>query len=85
MDEAVESRQAELIGQVAGALRRRGLTTPAILFLEANKPFSFVLSQLLLVAEPLLGFFVAPQRSRELAALLEDQTNIETLIQQLEQ
>ena len=79
----VEQRD-KLIAELAVSIRRRKLITPAIMFLEANKPFSFVAGQLLLVAEPVLGLFIEKNRTREFALLLDDRENVELLLQQLE-
>ena len=73
-----------LIDELATGIQRRKLIGPAILFLEANKPFSFIGSQLLLMAEPLLGIFVPDEKVRDLALLLEDRANVERLLQRLE-
>jgi hypothetical protein len=56
-----------------------GLASPAILVLEALKPFSFIAGQGLLLAEPLLG-----PRLGEMAALLGDRANLERFITRLE-
>ena len=72
------------IERVAQTLRRWGMTMPAILFLEAHKPFSFIISQALLVAEPVLGIFVGQDRPRQLARFLEDEGQIERLLVRLE-
>ena len=77
-------RKNELIGQMAAAIVRWRMTTPAIMLLEANKPFSFIASQMLLIAEPSLGIFVGRERWREWAALLEDRQNVELLLRRLE-
>ena len=79
-----QTQREELITRVARAIERWGMTAPAIMFLEANKPISFIAGQLLLVAEPILGFFVGYDRSRQYALLLEDQESVELLVQRLE-
>jgi hypothetical protein len=79
-----ETQRIELCQTVASTLRRWGMTTPAILFLESNRPFSFFAGQFLLVAEPLLGLFVRTARSREVARLLDDPASVELLLQHLE-
>jgi len=61
-----------------------GLIAPAIMLLEAHKPFSFIAGQALIVAEPLLSLFTDAGACREYAMLLEDRDSIEALLQQLE-
>ena len=46
-----------MIDRLAGQLQRWELAQPAILFLEATQPLSFVASQGLLLCEPVLSFF----------------------------
>jgi hypothetical protein len=77
-------RQEKLIEELSGHVNRWGLVAPGIALLEANKPFSFLGSQLLLFVEPLLNFFVSPAVTSEYVSLLEDRDNVERLIRQLE-
>jgi hypothetical protein len=74
-----------LIERLAQKVSRWGLTAPAILFLEANKPFSFIGSQVLLFFQPLLGFLLGDEIMGGYAQLLEDQANVERLLHLLEQ
>jgi hypothetical protein len=74
-----------LLERLAQKLSRCGLTAPAILFLEANKPFSFIGSQVLLFFQPLLGFLLDDEIIGGYAQLFEDQANVERLLHLLEQ
>ncbi len=85
MDTLSMARQDEIIERLAQQVQRWGLPAPAILFLEAHKPFSFLGSQLLLFAQPLLGFFVTDGLVRDVAVLLEEPENVERLIVRLEE
>ncbi len=78
------SRRDELIGAIAGRLRAWNLSSPAILLLHMHAPLSFLLSQLLLFAQPVTGFFAIEALTRDLAFLLEEPENIERLIERLE-
>ena len=69
---------------LARRIARWELVTPAIIFLEANKPLSFVGSQVLLMLQPVMGLFVAHELTTDLAALLADRDRLETLIARLE-
>ena len=77
-------RRDELIAQVADRINYWGLSVPGIVFLEANKPFSFLASQFLLFLQPLCRSFVASEVTDEYIRLLEDRGNVERLIQKLE-
>lgn len=78
------TRRDALIEDLAQKIARLGLTTPAILFLEAHKPLSFLGSQALLFSQPLLGFLLGDETARDYALLLEDQENVEQLLRSLE-
>ena len=70
--------------KVANKIINLGLTTPAILLLEAHKPLAFVGSQLLLVAQPTLDVFLPPNLIRNTSNLLSDPNQLEKLITRLE-
>ena len=73
-----------LVERLARLISRWGLATPAILFLEANKPLSFVGSQALLLLQPMTDLFMARELTADLAALFADRDRLETLISRLE-
>ena len=60
MELSVDQRDL-LVERLAQKIYSCGLTAPAILFLEANKPFSFIGSQALLFFQPLLGFLLGDE------------------------
>lgn len=66
-------------------LVRRGLTVPAIMFLESIKPLGFVAGQFLRCAAPFFSLFVAPERLAALSAQLEERDGIERFVQRIEQ
>ena len=77
-------RRDEMIEALACRVEALGLTTPAVLMLEAHRPLSFLGSQAIFVLQPLLSFALESQTSREYAELLEDRDNVERLIRRLE-
>lgn len=76
-------RREQLIGELAARIARWGLITPVILFLEVNRPFSFIGSQALLLFQPLLSPLLG-NRVAEYAQLFEDRASVERLLQRLE-
>jgi hypothetical protein len=62
-----------------------GLTGPAILLLEAHKPWAFLGSQLILVVQPALDSFLPRHLLENLALMLSEDDQIEQLIVTLEQ
>jgi hypothetical protein len=74
-----------LIDSIASAVVRRGMETPAVLFLELNRPLAFLYSQGLHFATPLLGVFAAPEKVSRLAYLLDCPDKVEQLIARIEE
>ncbi len=75
----------EAVNAVAGKIVARRLESPAVLFLEMHRPLSFIASQGLLVALPLLGPLVGSQAIVGFSKLLRDRRNIDRLIERIEQ
>ena len=73
------------IERLAQKISSWGLVAPAVFFLEANKPFSFIGSQALLFFQPLLGFLLGDEVIGGYAQLFEDQASVERLLHLLEQ
>lgn len=76
-------RREELIAGLVRRVNQWGMVAPAILFLEAHKPLSFLASQFLLLSQPTLEPFLGGVVS-EYALLLEDRENLETILSHLE-
>jgi hypothetical protein len=68
-----------LVERWARRIARWRLVTPAIIFLEANKPLSFVGSQALLMLQPMMDLFVTRELTTELVTLLADRDRLEAL------
>jgi len=77
--------QDNLIRRLANKVRSRGLAAPAILFLELYRPFSYIGSQCLFLAQPLLDGFVDGAFIGQLAELLDDGDAVEHLVRCLEE
>ena len=82
--ELTPQRERELIEDLARRVQRLGLIAPAILFLESNKPFSFIGSQALLFFQPVLRLLTA-ERIEEYVSLFERRECVERLIERLEE
>ena len=76
--------QNAFVDQVAAALSRRGLQTPALIFLEAGHPITFLGGQLLWVAQPALSLFMAAKDVANMAQLLEEPEAVKALAASLE-
>lgn len=80
-----ETERDALIDQISEAVVKRGMETPAILFLEMHKPLSFFASQALIVSSPLLAPLVGLDRVSAASSLLESRENVELLVRKIEE
>lgn len=81
--ERSEDQRDDLVEQVAREIQLRGLTGPAVLFLQASRPYRPLGSNAMLFFDPILrGFFGGelPVASE----ILTDDLGIEQLIERLE-
>lgn len=80
-----DERKNEVIDSIAKKIAGRRLETPAVLFLDMHKPLSFIASQSMMVALPLLGPIFGAQSMADLSKILADRENIELLIARIEE
>jgi hypothetical protein len=79
-----EADRDALIEKFAQAVARRGLTTPALVFLELHKPLTFLAGQSLIAGSGFLAPLFGPQNVQKVAKLVESRENVERLIERLE-
>ena len=75
----------QLVDRIARSVVDRGLEVPVALFLEMNKPISFLLGQSALLASPLLAPFVGIENLDRVSTALSDRTNVDILIDRIEE
>jgi len=73
-----------MISRLADWTVRRGMTTPAILFLESVKPLSYVGSQVVVFFAPALEILFGPVSVSAFISLMEDRKNVELLLREIE-
>jgi hypothetical protein len=83
-DELTQDQKTELVEKLAQAVHKRGMETPAILFLEMHKPVAGLASQAMVVFSPFLIPFVGLQNLDDYSRLTGDRQAIEQLIRRLE-
>jgi hypothetical protein len=76
--------QAELVDRLAAEVVRRGLTTPALAFLEMSQPLNYVASQALVFFSPMISAVVDAPSHRLLAEFLEHRGSVEYVCQRIE-
>ena len=82
--EAAEEQRDELVEQVAREIQLRGLTGPAVHFLEASRPYRALGANAMLFFDPVLqGLFGGGDEFA--SEILADDAGIEQLIARLEE
>ncbi|HEY8871238.1 MAG TPA: hypothetical protein VIM30_17850 [Candidatus Limnocylindrales bacterium] len=82
--EPTEDERDELVEEVAREIQLRGLSGPAVHFLQASRPYRPLGSNAMLFFDPILhGLFGGELAS--VSAILADDTGIELLISRLEE
>jgi hypothetical protein len=81
--EMTEERRNQLIETIVQKVAQYGMITPAIFFLEMNKPLSYIGSQAMHFFSPMVSVVFAS--FEEYAYFFEDRQNVERLIVRLEQ
>ncbi len=73
-----------LLDRLASEVVRRGLQTPAVLFLESSKPLNFLGSQAMTFLQPMAGTLFNAVEWERVAALLERREALERLAARIE-
>lgn len=81
--EMTDERRSQLIESICQKVAQYGMITPAIFFLEMNKPLSYIGSQAMHFFSPIVSVLFAT--FEEYAYFFEDRQNVERLIVRLEQ
>jgi hypothetical protein len=80
-----EEQKTQLIDALAQQVVKRGLSVPAVLFLELHKPFAFIGSQAGIVFSPFLAPFFGFDRVDDYTQLLSERENWERLVERIEE
>jgi len=76
--------QAALVDRLAREVVRRGMTVPALAFLEMSQPLNYVTSQAIHFFTPMIGAVANTNAHQLLADLLEHRGSIEYICQAIE-
>ena len=79
-----EEETENIVEKTASEIVRRGLQTPAILFLEMHKPLSGVMGHASVAFAPFALPFVGFDRYADLSRLISSRENVERLLQRIE-
>ncbi len=72
------------ISNLAREISDRGMSAPAIFFLESTKYISFIGSQFLVFLGPIATCFINNSKYYNFTEILEDRNNIEFLLDEIE-
>ncbi|MEA3266641.1 MAG: hypothetical protein U9P42_06835 [Candidatus Fermentibacteria bacterium] len=75
----------DLVRRIACKIVERDLTVPAIMFLESIKPVSFLGSQMLVFANPVVSLLVQSGDYYRFVRMIEDRENVEKLTVAIEE
>ena len=85
-DQELTLEERELIRRIAQKIIERGMTVPAILFLESVKPLSYIGSQVLVFMEPFAHAVLKSVNDYNLfRRMMEKRDNVERLLQKIEE
>ncbi|UCD06467.1 MAG: hypothetical protein JSV98_04350 [candidate division WOR-3 bacterium] len=82
--EVTEERKKFLINKIAQKVIDYRLSPVAIIFLESSKPLSFLGNQFMIFMQPFYRALFSFREYEEIAAMLEDRSNVEALICEIE-
>ena len=76
--------EKRVVERLAGEIVRRGLTAPALLFLESSRPLNFLGSQVLVFCAPFAEVFFKAADYRTLTGFLERRGSVEYACRRIE-
>lgn len=85
LDDVSDEERDRVIEKIAQEVVKRGMDTPAVLFLEMHKPVSFFASQTLVAMSPFTAPFVGMGNVQVASKLMEKRENVELLIRRIEE
>ncbi len=81
--ETAAARRRQVIEKLSAAIISRRLQSPAVLFLELNRPIGLLMSQTTLFARPFLSFFLSLEDVTAAAEVLGDPEALDELVDRL--
>ncbi len=84
VESALNDEQIKLLEKLADWIVRKGMTTPAILFLESVRPLNFVGSQVMVFFQPAVQAVFKVPEWNEFRLIMEDRNSIEIFLDLIE-
>jgi len=77
--------QKALVDRLCRQVVARGLTAPALVFLESTRPLNYVSAQVLQFFTPILSAVAEPQACQDLALFLEHRGSVDYVCRRIEE
>lgn len=85
-EEELTPEERDLMHRIAQKIVERGMTVPAILFLESVKPLNYIGSQVMVFLEPFMQAILRSVNDYNLfRKMMEKRDNVERLLQKIEE
>ncbi len=81
----LEDSDTALIKKLADYVVKRGMSVPAVLFLESVRPLNFIGSQSMVFFKPMISRFFSKYEYDKIADILEKREVVDLLIKEIEQ
>ena len=78
------TNEQNILSKFAHRIVDKGMTVPALFFLESTKYVSFIGSQMMFFFGPIITSFINSEKYYNFSELLEDRRNIEYLLNEIE-
>ena len=78
------TNEQNILSKFAHRIVDKGMTVPALFFLESTKYASFLVSQLLVFFGPIMTSFINSEKYYNFSELLEEKKNVEFLLDEIE-
>lgn len=82
--EELAEKERAVLEKLAVKVHQRGISVPAIIFLESVKPLSFMAGQVMIFFRPFISAFFKTEEYDLLSSMLEDRNTIEILLNRIE-
>ena len=78
------TNEQDILSKFAYRIVDKGMTVPALFFLESTKYVSFIGSQMMVFFGPIMTSFINSEKYYNFSELLEDRDNVEYLLNEIE-
>tara|TARA_B100001540_G_C15751412_1_gene617211 strand:+ start:561 stop:830 length:270 start_codon:yes stop_codon:yes gene_type:complete len=78
------TNEQNILSKFASKIVDKGMTVPALFFLESTKYVSFIGSQMMVFFGPVMTSFINSEKYYNFSELLEDRDNVEYLLNEIE-